>query len=547
MDGGPEQRRMAERLRHAIRRNAQFRRERNANGDSNRADFIVEPRSPDNYLNSSGDNYHRNDRLLIPETAERRPPNSAFIDNNQNSETSLPVSRERPSSPLGEHSEIAFLAKYIDDIFPFLFPFYRPSMMETGRSWLLILSQHSDVARHAMLCLAAYFFAVFLKDEYPGQHDRCRREIWIRLGKHTSGYVGKIQSSIQQLRAQPESTTTVEKARSMEGIVQAILFEAALGRSGNWKIHLSAALELFEDIFRHQTKDDPEPKFMSLLRGVGQTAWYTPVSDTFIWDSEQAGLRFFVAILIFVDAIGSSTTGRSPRLLDHYSLLLADNDISQTSEDTVELRLSRYVGCQNWVIVAIGETAALAERKAEGRSSTADLTEAARRIETRISEGLLSLDAILSRSSSEGDVFSQTPFTKYRPAPPVSLTTATYIWAQAARIHLEVDISGLQRHSTVIRGGVQAIMERLQGIQSPSHLRSFMWPLVVAGCFSEPGDEQEGIMTILNRMAHIEPSGQMTQVQEIVSGAWNYTGTADQKSWSLSSCLQASGVSPLLI
>ena len=232
MDGGPEQRRMAERLRHTIRRNSQFRRERNAKGDGNRADFIVETGSPDKCLNASGDDYHRNDLVPVSGTAETGQPNSVLMANRPNLDASPRESRKRSSSPLGEHSEIAFLAKYIDDIFPFLFPFYRPSMMETGRSWLLLLSQHSDVARHAMLCLAAYFFAVFLKDEYPGQHDHCRREIWTRLGEHTSGYVGKIQRSIEQLRAQPESTTTGEKARSMEGIVQAILFEAALGYRG---------------------------------------------------------------------------------------------------------------------------------------------------------------------------------------------------------------------------------------------------------------------------------------------------------------------------
>jgi hypothetical protein len=242
-----------------------------------------------------------------------------------------------------------------------------------------------------------------LQDSYPGRFEPCKKEMWVRLGQQTNGYFQSIQEEVEQLRFQAGGASVEDRARSMSSIVQALMFEVVLGRSSSWNVHLTAALGLFDEIRCAQTKHEAEPTFMSLLVEFGKPAWYTPEIDSYIWNSEREGFRFFTALLTFLDVIGSTAMKQCPRLIEHFPLLLPDIDDGDQTHRPISLQLSGYIGCQSWVIAAIAQTAALDRWKKDailnGSLSVMELAERARQIEDALDKGILRLQTRRSRST----------------------------------------------------------------------------------------------------------------------------------------------------
>jgi hypothetical protein len=579
MDGGYKQKKMSEIIKEEIKHNAQHRRERdnsstNANGGSNF--FIVSHRIADSPVDNLAINSN-----TTPETSNNSDINaiaSRTADPVDHQPTLQENARDVPAmyndSTLGytegppsnlafqfpnmfgnDHYELAFLMKYLDDVFPFLFPYYRPSLMETGRSWIISLLRTSNVARHAVLSLTTYFFTVLLTDLHPGEYERCKKEMWSRLGGQTESYIEQVQQEIKQLRVQPASTTVLQRVHTMEGIIQALLFEANLGRSDNWAVHLNAVLGLFNEIIQDcRSSEDTELSFMSLMNSIGKPAWYTactPGSGSYIWTSDQAGFRFFSALLVYIDVIGSTSMRQRPRIFDHYSFLLADVDDGHERGTTIPLQLSRYLGCQNWVISAIAETAALSEWKTEARItgslSILELVKRAQRIEKILDEGMLSINNCKPKSSNAKHNKLWQYCNHLRPPPCVSSADATEIWSCATRVYLAVVVSGWQPSNPEIRTGVQEMLRFLRNIHSPSHLRTFSWPIVVSGCLAAPGEERKQFWALLNDNIEVGTFGAMAEARNILVKVWENSGTVGCEDWDIASCLNILGYPALLI
>ncbi|KAL9087172.1 MAG: hypothetical protein Q9165_006823 [Trypethelium subeluteriae] len=580
---------MAESIKYQIRRNAQHQRERDAGlaGVNGGLNFIVEPTTANNSCQLAPPLGRQNAVEPRPDTRSPHRPLSGLelvtsVSNSSisqsfisaspptnlesggaNATSSHLTSLDDPPSQLtdadycsptasdSKHFEEAFLAKYLDDVFPYIFPFYRPSVLETGRSWILSLLRHSDVARHAVLSLTTYYVTAVLEDVHPGEHESCKKLMWSRLSEQTGGYLKRIQEQVDGLRVGLRMATTLERARSMESIIQALIFEVALGRSGSWKIHLAAALGLFDEMIRHQQQEEADPTFLSLLNRVGKPAWYALESDSYIWDSEQAGFRFFTALLVFLDAIGSTAMEQSPRLLDHYPLLLAHDDDCQQMRESIPLRLSAYVGCQNWVITAIAEVAALSkwknDMKSNGSLSVMELAMRARCIEKTLDEGILGLE------NGSTDVFNAREKKSWfscgqlRSAHRRSSALATNIWARAAQIYLTTVVSGWQPCNVSIRTAVRRILFLLQKIDSPGHLRTLTWPIVVAGSLAQRGEEQQQVRAMLDDNSEMKSFGTMATARDILVKLWENQGVTDRDTWDLPSCLRVLGFPALLI
>lgn len=237
-----------------------------------------------------------------------------------------------------------------------------------------------------------------------------------------------------------------------------------------------------------------------------------------------------------------------PRLLNHYPLLLAEVDGEGTHEP-ISLRLSGYIGCQNWVIVAIAKAAALVKWKKDAKSngslSVMELADRATCIEEALDKGILSLETGSSNSSSARD--NKFRFGYGRSLPPVSSVIATNVWAQAARIYLAVVVSDWQPRNASIRAGVRNTLALLQTIHSPSHLHTFTWPLVVSGCLAEPSEEQNHFQAILDDQSEMGMFGAMTEARDIIIQTWENRGTLDRDNWDLASCFRTSGFPALLI
>lgn len=119
---------------------------------------------------------------------------------NKGPASSLPII-PRPSLTTDEEAEINFTIIYLDNVFPFLFPFYRPSILDNGRHWVLHLLRRNSVVLHAVLSLSSYFFAVALDHAHLGEnHDSCKSLVWNELTAQAERTITIIQRDMQNLQ-----------------------------------------------------------------------------------------------------------------------------------------------------------------------------------------------------------------------------------------------------------------------------------------------------------------------------------------------------------
>ncbi|KAF2866488.1 hypothetical protein BDV95DRAFT_671776 [Massariosphaeria phaeospora] len=195
--------------------------------------------------------------------------------------------------------ETDFIMKYLDFVFPSLFPFYRPSLFETGRSWLLVTLGKSKIAYHSAVSLTCYYSTMALTDiESDGEH---------------TDYT---------------PATKLERTETLESVIQVLIFEIALGKSAPWNLHLSPAFALFENVMASSNADQGQgqSRLASVLLNIGQPLWTKPGQASHVWSPDQAGFRFCASLLIFIDVVASTTIQEPPRLMNYHSDVLARKD-----------------------------------------------------------------------------------------------------------------------------------------------------------------------------------------------------------------------------
>ena len=195
-----------------------------------------------------------------------------------------------PSVPEAERSEreLQFVMIYLDYVLPFLFPFYRPSLAESGRGWLLVLLMKNKSLFHTALSLSSYFFSVSLEEQTrsaaaeqaqtqtqtQGSNKQplltpCQEASWLQLQTQTGLAIRQLHSDMRALNARGgvPATPLMDAVRCLEAIIQLLQFEAAVAASppsargaggeaaasapGNWPLHLDAATALFSQLITH--------------------------------------------------------------------------------------------------------------------------------------------------------------------------------------------------------------------------------------------------------------------------------------------------------
>lgn len=339
MDGGRKQRQMAEQIKAEIKKSSEYRRERHAAQKSiarssrhyNQEFTLTVSQNFTNEVPSSISLEHSTDSQHFSSSSQiHGSPSDAFsnqflpagLDEIGSILGFLSEKRHTQSNPLtftdSFDCETELLMKYLDFVFPFLFPFYQPSLFETGRSWILSLLKHSSIALVSILSLTSYFFTVALTDAYRDQHGDCKIQLWARLISQTDVCFDMIQHEINKMNDENSQIKTLDKVRVMESIVQFMLFEVSLGKSANWKLHLTAALALFEEVVQKDKQGTPDINFLDVLDGIDRPAWFSGMEDCYIWSPEQAGFRFFAALLVFIDVISSTSIQKPPRLMKYH-------------------------------------------------------------------------------------------------------------------------------------------------------------------------------------------------------------------------------------
>jgi hypothetical protein len=384
--------------------------------------------------------------------------------------------------------------------------------------------------------LTSYFFIIALTDAYGNAYADCTGELWSRLGNQIDKCFEIIHTNMLDLNLRDKTAKALEKVHVMESIIQILMFEVVIGRSADWNLHLTPALALLEEVF--SGADAHNSKMISILLSIGVPAHYKAEYGHYMWNPDQAGFRFFAALLIFMDVIASTALGQPPRLTPYHSDFLAKQDNGAPIIGFTHLRLSTVVGCQNSVIVAIGQIATLyAWKQSMKRTRSLSMHELVER-STPIS---ISINSTLDACNSNAEL--------QRPQDPLNLcfqsyavrssasapsATTTRIWALAAQIYLEVGISGWQPSNAEVRRAVSGILELLHTIPY-NHLRTLAWPLCVAGCLASV-DQEQGFRDVFAAKQRVELIGSLNEARRVMEKVWELRMTLDMEAWDLAAC-----------
>jgi hypothetical protein len=549
MDGGTQQQRRAEQLKKDIKHNALMRRAKARLQSARRAPVsldeaettparepltpITTPPSPAQFLSTAG----------------RVDPEQANQDVGPGSRT-----EDSCAASAGQHDfEPGMLMAYLDYAFPTLFPFYRPSIFEGGRAWLLTSALRYPAFYHNILGLAACFYSAVPR--LPElENDACAAKSRTELRTNIDKAVQGVQVGISNVTKEGLSHSLADNVRLLGNIVQLVNFEVVFASSENWQMHLTAAVDLFSQTIEHHgygRQDVPPMRAMiEQLRGA------VP-SDCLIWSAEQAALRFFAALVIYQDIIASTAREQASTLNNHYNGILSKT--SQAHEPGL-LNLEDFVGCQNWILRAIAETSALDQWKKQAKRAGAldimELVHRATSIQDDLREGTVRLE---EAASGPGAFASLSP---YQPlevilarsnitngltaSQRIDQSVVSRIWAHAAEIYLTTVLSGWQPRNIQLRTHVAYAVDLLSTIDNPSWLRALAWPFCVAGCFATE-DEEMAFRNVANASGGLAMFGTMRDALAIMEKVWSMRGQFDADTWDIASCLRILGHSVLLV
>ncbi|RFU80191.1 hypothetical protein TARUN_2001 [Trichoderma arundinaceum] len=444
---------------------------------------------------------------------------------------------------IGNDIDLDLEITFLDYAFPFLFPFYRPSIFEGGRGWLLATLRNSMPLFHTAMGFSAYFFTLVMTDIANGQHETCKSLIEGKLTSHVDTAIKAMRKGIEDLGASQEPASIFERAHLMEGVIQLLVFEANITGTKEWEIHITAAVSLFKEILELCESHDGRPDLNSALSMMQRPGWSTETQSHRMWNSDQSAFRFHVAFIVFADVISATTLGDAPKLQEYYPLLIKDRTKTAHPSDVFEL--ADFVGCKGWILLLVADIAILVKEKKRGRLSRDDLLFEGNRIAEKLQDGIANLTASLKQPMTSTALFKAyaNPETLLQTVDTISFSL---IWGHATVLYLFVTISGWQEQHQIVRDNVLAALHLLQQISSPAILRSLAWPFCIIGCLAAV-DQEEEFRQIASRMGSLSAFGTLNEALTIMERLWDTRGERDVENWDFTSCFSILGSVPLLI
>jgi C6 transcription factor Pro1 len=511
MDNSSKQQEMARNVKAEVKQKANLRRNRRKiatitrNLDQATLNSLAETDHIDHTIRSTASSEQSGQTTSFP---NRRPSTSVNglrsvdVDGIRPGFSPLPIANISPertdNSPTGQGSphqrpivsktpDLAFVMAYLDYVFPIWFPFYRPTILEGGRSWLLTSILENECICQSVIGLASYFFTIV---KIPGTvTESCASCSWQPLQTGTELALKAARQALDGLNHHGVQSDILETAGLVGSVVYLLSVEVILGLNENWQMHLDAANLLFQQLLNSHDQNDRSSTFSIILDMIGNKSFKPPPNSRF-WSLAQASFRFHVAMLIFDDIIASTSLERPANLLDYYPSLLVDRPCPELGSGLEPaLQLADVFGCQNWALVSIGHIAALdawkKSRKQVNQLSMAELVHRGATIDQVLRDGLASLEA---SEPQHGHGFS-TEFDMlgfHLPREPDTVKIITRIWALSACSYLFITISGWQLDHPDLRKNVARTITLLTELSmSPTWIRTLSWPLCVAGCLAK--------------------------------------------------------------
>ncbi|WYZ44495.1 hypothetical protein EsH8_VII_000931 [Colletotrichum jinshuiense] len=609
MDGGERQKEMADHLKKQVKIQANNRRERKylqgldvegrddsdddhvppvpaLSADDGSSSKATDSNSPSTVNDTPGDSsspgFHMDSvKSSIHEIAPGSSPNQI------RHQTPEAVVHSRPSPappaaktafdfntppPFADDSNLSFIMIYLDYVFPFLFPFYKPALLEGGRGWLLNVLNHNKALYHTALGLSSHFFGVVLNGAQV-EHTPCRMKSVASLQHQLDLAIKELRADMARINEGGVQDQLSQGCRVLESIVQLLIFDVTLATTDHWHMHLDAATVVFKQILPQPDHWDGTMQHMAipLLQGV-----HFPPGSHKPWSSDQAALRFFTASLLYFDIISATALERPPVLQGYHQYLLSPRK-EECLETEPRLRLEEYFGCQSWVLQIIGGIAALDAWKKEtrraGSLSMTHLVSRAACLELALREGIACMENQCPQLLGPGDTLcsaagacslSDSPpphpthaDTTRLPPDPLTLYQSqqtrdsveaskihTKIWAYAALTYLSTVVSGWQPSCPETATSVAATVELLNSLHSPVCLRTVVWPFCVIGCLADPCQENM-FREMVGRMGALEVFGSIKAALGVMENVWARRDSIDE-SWDLAACFKVLGHAVLL-
>jgi hypothetical protein len=536
LDGGVRQEMMANAIRQKIKDNAHLRRGKHAVPTFGHAVSVSE------------DATER--RIVLPYQPARELATTcdrlkAASGNENGRSANCPIigERTRDVAAFGRSDTIFFMF-YLEHLLPFLFPFYCPSILEGGRAWVLEMMISSPVVRQATLCQSSYFFSLAQGID--------NHEVWDKVLTQTRDAFGVLRHALQLIDGSNITEHFHGAVRILTSIMQVQRFEVAVLSSNNCQAHLNGALALFRQLLDSTSAIETlshRAKFNAVMNQLGLSSSILPTHFVNVPSAEQSAFRFSSALLILDDIIASTVTQEQPKLYGYHQCLLGKVDGTDPP-----INLEAVIGCQNWVLLEIGEIAMLDTWKQQcRRAGTLDIMELVQRatiIKQLLESHLTQLEKVPVMIPKEGnsllDLF--TPIDSLNSDHPASQSSlVTRVWAHAALLYLSVVVSGLQPANVDVRHHVGQITELLAiRISPPTLLRTMVWPFCVAGCLAERARENcfRGMVEVLKPASVF---GTVRKALEIMENVWSERDTGDVASRDLSTCFRFQGDLVLLV
>ncbi|KAK3658694.1 hypothetical protein LTR56_001565 [Elasticomyces elasticus] len=557
MDGGARQEAMAEWLKIKVKENAHRRRVgRSVAISSNRVspsagelstssgEWIVLPQNP----------AHMNEPTSPKHVPLGHATNTPNIDHGPLLQTATPSTGSKSDCELvgqGCLDSIVFgrvdtilITFYFQSLFPFLFPFHQPSVLQGGRAWILELMLKSPVVRQATLCQSSYYLSL---TQGTTDHDGT----WEVVLAQTRDAFQVLRQALQVLD-RPGITEHMHGAvRILASIMQLQRFEVAIMSFDNCRAHLSACVSRFRQILDSGGADAagsvcPSSCFHAIISCLGPAFWTSSGQSVRVPSAEEAAFRFSSALLIFDDIIASTALQQPPQLYDlHQSLL--------TAETAIDLKAA--VGCENWVLLQIGKIAALDASKQQGkRAGNLDIVElvhSAMPIKASIEANLARLETNPTPSLQDTGNLLDALAAGHLCQPGIpsahcQTSPITSVWAHAAILYLSVVVSGWQPASGEIRHHVQKAVDLLARVSPRALLRAVCWPLCVVGCLAEPGQETQ-LRGLVQALQPLSLFGTLYKALEIMEAVWQNRDSPFAADHDLAACFRSQNDSLVLL
>lgn len=433
---------------------------------------------------------------------------------------------------------------FLDYAFPFLFPYYHPSIFEGGRGWLLATLRNSMPLFHTAMGFSTYFFTLVMANVSVGkdEHEACRRLIQRKLTSHIDNAINSIRKGINDLHASPTPISVFGRAHLLEGVVQLLVFDTNVARTTEWSVHITAAISLLTEIM-----ELPEPRgemadLTSVFAMMQRPGWSTESPSHRMWNSDQSAFRFHVAFIIFADIISATTLGDVPKLREYYSRLIKPR--AKAAHPSQVLELGDFVGCQGWILLLIADIAVLKEGKKSGRVLKEDLLFESNRIAEDLHSGIARLNDGMQPTANP--VLPQAYIHPETLLQNIDNLSVSLTWAHAAVIYLFVTTFGWREQDQDIQENVLLTLRFLREIQSPAILRSLAWPFFIAGCLATESQEAE-FRQIASKMGSLSAFGTLNEALKIMEKVWSTLGEKDETTWDFTFCFRMMGSIPLLI